>query len=78
LNDSTGPDGAQEYAAVDADTGEQIESITFSWCTPVEARERIEMCARYVGGLESPPMRSGYWLDQIEMPDEHGRCELCR
>jgi len=63
---------------VDAATGEQIESITFSWCTPLEAREHIETCAGYIGGDDDPPMRSEAWLDQTETPDEHGRCELCR
>jgi hypothetical protein len=35
LNDSTGPDGAQEFAVVRE--GRQIESITFSWCSRAEA-----------------------------------------
>jgi hypothetical protein len=31
LNDSTGPDGAQEYAVFDTRSGKQIESLTVSW-----------------------------------------------
>lgn len=37
LNDSTGPDGAQEYAVVR--NGRQVESITFS-CAPSPRRWR--------------------------------------
>lgn len=35
LNDSTSPDGAGEWAIIK--DGQQVESITFSWCTEQEA-----------------------------------------
>ena len=41
LNDATHEDGAGEYAALLED-GQQIESITFSWCTFDEALQRIQ------------------------------------
>lgn len=43
LNDSTSPDGAQEYAVLKrcGDGFIQVESITFSWCTPERALELI-------------------------------------
>ncbi len=36
LNDSTGPDGAQEYAVFDTRIGKQVESLTVSWMTAEE------------------------------------------
>ena len=39
LNDSTGEDGAQEYAVFRGD--EQVESITFGWCSEARALELI-------------------------------------
>lgn len=47
LNDSTGPDGAQEYAVIRA--SEQIESITVSWMKPDELRELLEQYERGEG-----------------------------
>jgi len=41
LNDSFSGDGAQEYAVFDEATAQQIESITFSWCTEQRALEHI-------------------------------------
>src|SRR3954452_5417891 len=49
LNDSTGPDGAQEYAVVKrprepGKTYLQVESITFGWCTPDWALLYVKEC----------------------------------
>lgn len=43
LNDSTGPDGAQEYAVFKKIDNKlvQIESITFSWCNHHEALQYL-------------------------------------
>src|SRR6266699_2044455 len=40
LNDSSSPDGAAEFGVVR--NGEQIESITFGWCTYAQALAYIE------------------------------------
>ena len=55
-NDSTSPDGAQEYAILKPheDGGElvQIESITFSWCKEDRALELIDqICAGKFDGF---------------------------
>lgn len=76
LNDSTSPDGAQEYAVVkrEGDDLPQVESITFSWCHRFEAERYIDK------------IRAGDYdhttLDligpaRIESPDRHGHCPLC-
>jgi len=41
LNDSTGEDGAQEYAVFDTLTGLQIESLTVGWMTGDELEKTI-------------------------------------
>ena len=41
LNDSFSGGGAQEYAVFDEATAQQIESITFSWCSEARALEHI-------------------------------------
>lgn len=42
LNDSTGPDGAQEYAVFNETTGTQLESFTVSWMVAAKLKEAIE------------------------------------
>jgi hypothetical protein len=45
LNDSTSPDGGQEFAVVRESTGRQFESVTVNWCTA----ERLQvLVAQYV------------------------------
>ncbi len=43
LNDSIGTNGSQEYAPLinEGENFYQVESITFSWCTPEEAEREI-------------------------------------
>ena len=41
-NDSTSPDGAQEYAVVCEETGAQVESLTVSWMSEGELRDAVE------------------------------------
>lgn len=76
LNDATSPDGAQEWAIVlgEGEAFPQVESITFSWCQPFEAREYV---AKALAG------RYAYLYDlidpkQVETPDPHGSCRHCR
>ena len=47
LNDSTGPDGAQEYAVIR--DGKQIESLTVSWMKPAELAALLEQYDRGEG-----------------------------
>lgn len=56
LNDSTGPDGAQEYAVVKCIGGEyfQVESVTFGWCSVERAREHIDYVIEYDTGFKIP------------------------
>jgi hypothetical protein len=41
LNDSFGPDGAQEYGVVRESDMKQIESLTVSWMKPEEFKEFV-------------------------------------
>jgi hypothetical protein len=51
LNDATHEDGAGEYAVIREATGEQIESITFSWCSLEKATEYVnQLLEREVSG----------------------------
>lgn len=67
LNDSFSEDGAQEYAAVRA--GEQIESITFSWCSPERALDLIQELLN--GGGEAPVPLS------LRLESGKHSCRLC-
>ena len=42
LNYSTCPDGAQEFGVIYEPTMQQVESITFSWCSKDEALRYIK------------------------------------
>jgi hypothetical protein len=84
LNDSTGPDGAQEYAVMRRIDGtasdspfpciqtheyEQVESVTFGWMTYAEALDWLQR-----GELCE---RLTTWRGLVQTPDEHGRCRHC-
>ena len=74
LNDSTSPDGAQEFAVVRESDMRQIESITFSWCNQDKAREYIE---RSIAGEFDDVMNSPVDRNTIQSPEAHGRCCHC-
>lgn len=86
LNDSTGEDSLQEYAVCrykDAETLEQMESITVSWCTKAELMMYIKWLAGegpYVSdnGEEDweIPVFYGTFQNRIA-PFENHRCHLC-
>lgn len=66
-NDSTSPDGAQEYAVIR--NGRQVESITVSWSTP----ERMAEYARQIAAsneVEAGPFR-------LRTAHPTGPCRLC-
>jgi hypothetical protein len=71
LNDSTSPDGAQEYAVVRG--GRQIESITFSWCTVAEALGHVRQLLDGTLGEDA----LGAVSNRIESPAQHGTCAHC-
>ncbi len=78
LNDAFHEDGAQEYAVltggVAAATHCQIESITFSWCEPAQAREYIEDVLR--GDYDNQLLVRDLVL-HTESVRDHDRCPLC-
>ncbi len=78
LNDSTSPDGAQEFAVVKRDGGQgkpvQIESITFGWCDEAKALQHIR------NSLAGDYDRSRFAHEvspALETPEAHGRCPHC-
>lgn len=78
LNDSTSPDGAQEFAVVktDGEDGKptQIESITFGWCDEAKALEHIR--ATLAGEYDCSEFTHAVTL-HIETREQHGRCPHC-
>jgi hypothetical protein len=78
LNDATGADGAQEFAAVKKAGPDgnpwQIESITFGWCNYDRALELIQRVLRgeYDRADWARPVAAA-----IESPEQHGRCAFC-
>ena len=79
LNDSTSPDGAQEFAVVriDDQTGAmtQVESLTVSWM------DGDELLASIQATLRSEHDPADGWgrpvAPKIQFPKEHGRCQHC-
>lgn len=71
LNDSTGEDGAQEYAVVYR--GVQIETITFGWDSEAEALRHIRHCAEHAEELLREP-----WAQPVEPIVEDWRGHCCR
>ncbi|MBX3412583.1 MAG: hypothetical protein KF708_07840 [Pirellulales bacterium] len=77
LNDATCADGAQEYAVVRqlADGRyEQIESITFSWCSP---QSGLELIQRVLAGEFDQADYRREVQPRLQTPEQHGRCHLC-
>ena len=74
LNDSTGPDGAQEFAVVRESDMRQIESITFSWCSQGEAQKYIE---KSISGEFDRVMNTAIDQRTIQTQEQHGRCCHC-
>jgi len=77
LNDATCADGAQEYAVVKSlpdGRFEQIESITFSWCSQERALDLIQKVL--AGDFDQADYRRSV-TPRLESSQEHGRCHLC-
>jgi len=73
LNDSISEDGAQEYAIVR--DGKQIESYTFGW---MDAERRLKAIQEILSGRFDDCDYGTVHPSQIQTPDEHGQCYLCR
>jgi hypothetical protein len=76
LNDSTGENAAQEYAAVKEvgdGTFTQVESITFSWCDQAQALKNIQDVL--TGEVDYLAGRS--LTLHLETREQHGACPLC-
>ncbi len=77
LNDSSSPDGAQEFAVVkvlDSNHCLQLESITFGWCDYERALQLI--LATLNGQDDRTPWRKPV-NPALETAAEHKRCPLC-
>jgi hypothetical protein len=79
LNDATHEDGAGEYSVVKGGMDGphvQIESITFSWCTPAQALEHIRktLAGEYD---KSSFAREVALAGRLDRPEQHGRCRFC-
>ena len=78
-NDSTSPDGAQEFAVLkphpDGEVFVQIDSITFSWCNESRAKEWIELVSSGTFDIHDLARVS---RDRFQVPAAHGACPLCR
>lgn len=74
LNDSTSPDGAQEFAVVREEDMKQIESITFGWCDQAKALQYI---TQSVAGEFDDVMNMPIDRKTVETPQQHGHCCHC-
>lgn len=77
-NDATSGDGAQEYAVLKpSESGDeltQIESVTFSWCSELEALALINQIS--AGDFDSVCM-CHVSRSRFETAAEHRVCNLC-
>jgi hypothetical protein len=78
LNDSTSPDGAQEFAIVKklGPSGKpvQLESITFGWCDQVKAQAYILLT---LAGKDDQNDFRREVEPVLQSPAEHVRCPHC-
>lgn len=76
LSDSFGGDSAEEFGVVHDDGAaelQQVESITFSWCTLEQARAYIEKALRGEMHEHCGTVRRG----QLQEAASHGTCIHC-
>ena len=76
VNDSTSPDGAQEYGVLQPAGKDfaQIESLTFSWMTPIQA---LDIIRRVQAGEFDREQYDLITAERLESPEQHGRCHHC-
>jgi hypothetical protein len=77
-NDATSPDGAQEYAVLrprdERGDYQQIESITFSWCSEKQA---FDLILRILHHEFDQQLLGSVSLVQLQDPHDHMVCEHC-
>lgn len=71
LNDSTGPNGAQEYAVLRARDLVQIESVTVSWCTLPRLREIAARISAEADTLARAGARPAISPGQLQSTAQH-------
>ena len=78
LNDSTSPDGAQEFAvcraAMDNSDLRQLESITFGWC---DYEQALELILATLNGDDDNNEWARTVSAVIQTAKDHGRCGHC-
>lgn len=78
LNDSTSPDGAQEFAVVKRNGSNgrfvQIESITFGWC---DASTALRYIREAVAGDYDHNDIAHEVEPRLESPEQHQTCSHC-
>lgn len=77
LNDSTSPDGAQEFAVVkdlSSTRYVQLESITFGWC---DYERSLQLILATLNGQDDRNSWRKPVYPLLESEQEHGRCPLC-
>lgn len=78
LNDSTSPDGAQEYAVCRIGLAQgdirQLESITFGWC---DIDKTLQFIRQTLNGEDDNNEWSRPVIATIQSAKEHGRCDHC-
>ena len=76
LNDSTSPDGAQEYAVLkrEGEKFTQIESITFGW---IEHSMILEAIQDTLAGKDDQHDFRQEVVPALETPETHDRCGHC-
>jgi hypothetical protein len=77
LNDSTSPDGAQEFAVVrfvNDGVWIQLESITFRWN---DYAKTLELILATLNGQDDRNSWRKPVQPRLETRAEHGRCPLC-
>ena len=76
LNDSTCEDGIAEFGVIkgslDASERQQVESITFGWCTEAKAISYIRRSLAGEFDRHAEPVTV-----RVETPEQHGRCRFC-
>ena len=78
LNDSTSPDGAQEYGVCRIGTDDrdfrQLESITFGWC---DYQQALKLILATLNGEDDNNDWARNVSATIQTAAEHGRCGHC-
>ena len=77
LNDSTGPDGAQEYGVAKMTEGQfwpQIESLTVSW---MDIARMLDIIRDILDGKYDGELLSQVEACRVVTPELHGVCRHC-